>query len=290
VNVTPVYSYSRRFWITNTSLTVITGFGEVNETRWNRTDITVSTWNDGVQLMQDLTVYRNITASPRTSYIVDLMNPAYGISTNLGATRYLKASRSDSVVNGTFITNYSYWPTRTSQNWAMGSLEYRARNEYWLPQTYYYQLGGVFLEQNEGNTAKLPPTITLSMSAGIPVVRVNQILLSGSGIIEGSGPVQVTSSVASITDTPLVSGNNTRFLNITIRSQSENASLMWLQALNTTAAKAGIPTSIYQSGTTGLDSYMNITSTDPTIYGIRLSLNKVIVNTAIQSAAPSTGG
>jgi len=172
----------------------------------------------------------------------------------------------------------------------MGSLEYRARNEYWLPQTYYYQLGGVFLEQNEGNTAKVPPAITLTLTNGIPVVKVNQILLSGSGVVEGSGPVQVTSSVSSITDTPMVSGNNTRFLNITFRSQSVNASQMWLQAFNTSAAKAGFPTSIYTSGTSGLESFLNITSTDRTIYGVQLTLNKVVVTTAVQSAAPSTGG
>jgi len=292
VNVTPVYTYSRRFWVSNgtgAQWAQIYGFGEINETRWNRTDITVSTWNDGVQLMQDLVVYRNISVSP-TRYIVDLMNPAYGISTKLAETQSLVANRSDSVINGSFLTNYSYWPTQTSQTWTMGSLEYRARNEYWLPQTYYYQLGGVFLEQNEGNTAKVPPAITLTLTNGIPVVKVNQILLSGSGVVEGSGPVQVTSSVSSITDTPMVSGNNTRFLNITFRSQSVNASQMWLQAFNTSAAKAGFPTSIYTSGTSGLESFLNITSTDRTIYGVQLTLNKVVVTTAVQSAAPFTGG
>ena len=50
----------------------------------------------------------------------------------------------------------------------------------------------VFLEQDDGNTVKVPPSITLSQSAGIPVVRINQILLSGSGVVEGSSPVQVT--------------------------------------------------------------------------------------------------
>jgi hypothetical protein len=288
VNITPVYSYSRRFWITNTSLTVITGFGEYNETRWNRTDVTISTWNDGVQLMQDFIVYRNITASPQTFYYVDLMNPAYGISTNLGATTSLKANRSNSVLNGTYLTNYSYWPTVTTQSWTMGALEYRATNEYWIPQTYYYQMGGVFLEQNEGNTAKVPPAIAMSMSNGVPVVKINQILLSGTGVIEGAGPVQVTSSVSSITDIPMVPGNNTRYVNITVRTQSANASQMWLQAFQTAAAKGGLPTTMYTNGTAGLEAFMNITS-DPKIYGVRLNLNKVIVNTAIQSAAPSGG-
>jgi hypothetical protein len=285
-----VYTFSRRFFISNTTSGQILNFGEFNETRWNRTDITVTTWNGGLKLMEDLVVYRNITSSPQTSYIVDLMNPAYGISTSLAATRCLTAQRYDGLLNASYLTNYSYWPTLTTQSWTMGSLEYRGQNEYWVPQTYYYQLGGVFLEQNEGDTVKVPPAITLSMSGGIPVVKINEILLSGTGVIEGAGPVQVTSSVASISETPLVSGNNTRYVNITVRAQSVNASQMWLQSFNTTVAKAGFPSSIYKSGTSGLESYLNITSTDPRIYGVRLSVSKVIVNTAIQSAAPSIGG
>ena len=292
VNVTPVYSYSRRFWVSNGSgaqWAQIYGFGEINETRWNRTDITVTTWNGGVGLMQDFIVYKNITSTP-SSYVVDLMNPAYGLSANLGSAQTITAQKSDATITAMYLTNYSYWPSGgISQSSTMGSLEYRSQNEYWIPQTYYYQMGGVFLEQNEGNTVKVPPAITFSMTSdGIPVVRVNLVLLSGSGVIEGSGPVQVTSSVASITDTPMVAGNNTRFVNISVRAQSTNASQMWLQALQTAAAKARFPTTIYTNATGGVESFMNITA-DPRIYGVRLSLNKVIVNAAIQTAAPSGG-
>lgn len=294
VNVTPVYSWSHRFVVSNGSgdqKFQIYGFWEVNEAIWNHTDITVSTWNQGTQLMQDFIVYKNIAPPPAT-YIVDLMNPSYGISEKLAATQYpesLRALKSDGIVNASFLTNYSYWPTQTYQSWNMGSLEYRAQNEYWIPQTYYYQMGGVFLEQNEGNTVKLPPAITFSLPNGIPVVKINQILLSGSGVIQASGPVQVTSSVASITEIPMAAGNNTRFVNISVRTQSENASQMWLQALQTAAVKAGFPTRFYTSNAAGVESFMNITA-DPGIYGVRLSLTRVTVNTAIQSAAPSVGG
>jgi len=285
VNVTPVTSYSRRFWLTNTSSGQVIAFGEFNETRWNRTDITVSTWNGGVQLMQDFIVYKNITASPPTAYTVDLMNPAYGLSSILGAPQAVTVQKSDATITATYLTNYSYWPTQTSQSWTMGSLEYRSQNEYWIPQTYYYQMGGVFLQQNEGYTVKVPPAITFAMSNGVPVVSVNQILLSGTGVIEGSGPVQVTSSIASITSSPMVAGNNTRFVNISVQAQDTNASAMWLQAFQTAAAKAGYPTSIYTNATGGLVSFINIT---PNInnYAVSLSMNKVIVNSAIQSAVP----
>jgi hypothetical protein len=151
-------------------------------------------------------------------------------------------------------------------------------------------MGGVFLEQDDGNTVKIPPTITFSLSTdNVPVIKINQIFLSGSGLIEGSGPVQVTSSVAQITDTRMVAGNNTRFVNLSVRALSTNAAQMWLQAFNSSAERAGFPKSIYTSGTSGIESYMNV-SPDKNIYGVRLSMSNVTVNTAIQSAAPSVGG
>ena len=294
VNLTPVYTFSRRFNITNgTDINwyKITGFKEWNESRWNRTDVTVSTWNGGIPVIQDLIVTPNIAVSP-ANYIVDLMNPAYGITTPLGATQSpqtITASRSDSTIIANFLTNYSYWPTKTSQPLIMGSLEYDAQNEYWIQQDYYYQMGGVFLEQDDGNIVKVPPAITFSLSNGIPVVKINEILLTGSGVIEGSGPVQVTSVVSNIMDTRMAAGNNTRFVNVSIRALSTNAALMWQHVLQDAADKAGFPTRIYTNNSAGIETFLNI-SPDRNIYGVQLSIGNVTVNTAIQSAAPSVGG
>jgi len=294
VNLTPVYTFSRRFNITNgTGIDwyKIYSFSEKNESRWNRTDVTVSTWDGGIPVMQDQIVYKSAAVSP-SAYTVDLMNPAYGISTDLGATRTpqtITASRSDSTIIANFLTNYSYWPTKSSQSWTMGSLEYDAENEYWIQQDYYYQMGGVFLEQDDGNIVKVPPAITFSQSNGIPYVKINQVLLSGSGVIEGTSPVQVTSSVSDITETRMAAGNNTRFVNVSIRALSTNAALMWQHVLQDAADKAGFPTMYYTNNSAGIETFLNI-SPDRKIYGVQLSLNKVTVNTAIQTAAPSVGG
>jgi hypothetical protein len=288
VNLTPVYTFSHRYVLTNDTQGRVLDFQDYLEYRWNSTDVTISTRENGIPIVTDLAIYRKI--SPLTNYTVDLMDTVSGISTDLAAPQTLSAERSDSLLNGTFITNYSYWRTQSSQSWLMGSLEIKSGNEYWIPQTYYYQLGGVFLEQNEGNTIKLPPSITFSRTPdSIPIVRINQILLLGSGVVTGSGPAQVSSSVTGITETPLIDGNNTRSLNITVRAANTNAALMWLQFFNSSAIEAGFPSSIYQSGTGGSTSYINITP-DPGIYGLRLSMSRVNVNTTIQSAAPSVAG
>jgi hypothetical protein len=286
VNITPVYYYADIFNLTVDPFGRVVTYGNWSGYKWNRTDITVSSRNESIQLLQDFIVYRNITSAP-TTYVVDLMNPAYGINTNLGSAQTIVAQKSSPAIGSMYVTNYSYWPGLITLEQLMGSLEYRAQNEYWIPQTYFYQMGGVFLEQNEGNTVKIPPSLTLTNDTnGIPVVQINQILLTGSGAIEGSGPVQVTSSVTRITDTQLAAGNNTRFVNISVRTQSQNAAQMWLQVFNSTAEKASFPTSLYKSGTAGNESYINITSTNPSMYGVRLSLNKVEVNAAIQTATP----
>jgi hypothetical protein len=288
VNVTPVYYYADIFNLTLDEFGRVQTYGNWSGYKWNRTDITVSSWNEGVQILQDFIVYRNIAPAP-TTYVVDLMNPAYGVSTGLGSALTIKAKKSSSGISSMYVTNYSYWPGLITLEHRMGSLEYRAQNEYWIQQNYYYQMGGVFLEQNEGNTVKIPPPITFSndTSGTIPLVEITPIFLEGSGAIEGSGPVQVTSSVASIADTQLAAGNNTRFVNISVRVRSDNAAQMWLQVFNSTAEKAHFNSSLYTSGTAGNESYINITSPDPMTYGVRLSLNTVDVNAAIQTAAPS---
>jgi hypothetical protein len=290
VNLTPNYFYSVRYSLTTNSSGYVTSFTNWTEYQWNRTDVTVSTWKGGVPLIQDLIVTTNVTSTGK--YTVDLMNPGYGISSDLGSTQSpqtISLARSDSNIGASYLTNYSYWPTKVDQNWIMGSLEYKAPNEYWIEQTYYYQMGGVFLEQGDGTTVKVPPAITFSLSNGVPVVNINQIILSGSGVIEGSGPVQVKSALSSITDTRMATGNNTRYVNLSIQTLSNNTAQMWNRALLDAAGKAGFPASYYTRNTSGTVTYMNITP-DPSIYGVRLSLNRVTVETALQSAAPSAGG
>jgi hypothetical protein len=292
VNVSPVYSSSWNFSVILTADKRVQSTSNILVDTWNRTDVTVSTWVRGIPVISGMAVYRNITANPAANYTVDLMNPTYGISTDLSSAQTLYAYVDTTDIRAMYYTNYSYWPVLSSpvNNQLLGSLEYRAQNQYWIPQTYYYQLGGVFLEQGDGNTIKVPPAITLSLSNGIPVVQVNNIVLLGSGIVTGTGPAQVTSSVSSISQTPLISGNNTRFVNFTIRAANNNTALMWQRVFQTAANNAGFTyPGMYVNGSVGNTSWINI-SPSSSIYGVQLSMNQVNVNAAIQSAIPPAGG
>ncbi len=43
----------------------------------------------------------------------------------------------------------------------MGDVSYQSSNNYWIQQRYYYQMGGLFLEQDSGTTARLSPAVSV---------------------------------------------------------------------------------------------------------------------------------
>lgn len=85
-------------------------------------------------------------------------------------------------------------------------LEYQSRNNYWIQQKYYYETGGVFLEQENGATTRVAPPLSItnasadatSWQAFNASVVVAPISLDGGATIGGSGPVRVDSRLKSI--------------------------------------------------------------------------------------------
>ena len=281
VNITPNYAYTRRFFMTQDPVTGglgSQGFWYRDDYVWNSTDITVNTYSGTTPIVNKLAVYRAISGS--TTYPVDLMNPVYGISTQFQSPQSIWISKSDAAVTGTSLIVYGYSPTVTSLTMPLGDIEYRSNNIYYTPQTYYYQLGGVFLEQDDGSTMEIPPSVSLSMVNTSPVVRVGEILLQGSvtdSQVSGSGPITVTSAVTDIENTPLAAGNNTRWVNLTIQSSSVNASAMWLRTLRDIADRGGLPVTSYTNGSAGNVAFINITG-NPQVYDVQLASTMVNVS------------
>jgi hypothetical protein len=138
----------------------------------------------------------------------------------------------------------------------LGSLAYSTNNNYWIPQTYYYQMGGVFLSQTDGITYKLPPDITFANN-GNGNITVNIIALAydpaDSGIISGSSPAQISTSLKPDAGTlpyaPI--SLNTWNASINITTPDPNAAIMWAAYLNAAANQTGgIPTTYYTTGNT----------------------------------------
>jgi len=280
VNLTPNYFGYTQVNLTNDTAGKITGFTNWTQYQWNSTDITVNTYADGRSIATDLPVYRIISAS--TVYPVDLMSPVYGISTQFQAPQEISISLSDNTgqLTATYLLSYGYLPSVSTSTQPLGAIEYRSNNLYYTPQTYYYQLGGVFLEQSDGSSSEIPPAISISMLGGSPVVNVGEILILGgvaSTQVSGSGPISISSAVTDLSSAPLPAGNNTRWVNLSIQAASTNASEMWNRTFQDLANRGGLPVNSYTTGRSGNVAFLNITGS-PQTYDVRLSLTQVNVS------------
>ncbi|MCX6689246.1 MAG: hypothetical protein NTZ39_06115, partial [Methanoregula sp.] len=142
----------------------------------NAADLLLSVSKNNVFTMKNYAVYNNITPG---TYTIDLMDAAYGLDS------FVQPPDSISLVNDTPLGSIiptgkvTYAFTEMSSPYynltiPLGSLEYRAQNNYWISPDYYYQLGGIFVTQADGNsTYKLPPEITFSNNTAKNIVTVN---------------------------------------------------------------------------------------------------------------------
>jgi len=271
---------------------------------YNGTDISVSVFKNNGSTIQSLTAYKSIIPG---SYAVDLMDPTYGLpsiiqtpdnltlsntlytyNTTNGYTRHITGS-------GTVVYSYTE-RAYTMSPLALGSLEYRAKNNYWIPQTYYYQMGGVFLEQSDGNiTWKLPPEISFSNDPAHNLVNVNINALtlnsSSAGMVGGNSPVQIKTTLNSITPLPYATvaqgTGNTKWIRIAVNTTDDKAREMWKTYFNYTATAAGIPNT--EVGTSGLESYIVIKGADTDPNGV-YDINVIASNATYVPSVQGVGG
>jgi hypothetical protein len=93
-----------------------------------------------------------------------------------------------------------------STTFNLSTLEYTAGNYYWLPQTYYYQMGGVFLNQTSGTVALIRPSIKINSSmspVALEVTPINLTPAAGTSQISGSASTRIDSRLMSKISYPL---------------------------------------------------------------------------------------
>jgi hypothetical protein len=239
-----------------------------------RSDITVTIIKNGVTTMQDYSVYRGVTSSA-TPYSVDLMDDAYGLKTLIRSPDTItlvteKPSPSANVLaNGNITYGFSEMNPYTIAPIPLGSVEYQAQNNYWIRQNYYYQMGGVFLQQVDGNTTyKLPPEITFAYDPANPKILVVNIdalsidpnIPNNHGIVGGNSPIQLKTTLTNITAMPFVAGTaNTRQITIGVDTTDNKARSMWRNYFDYTAQVAGMtPNKEYNVGVLGTTSYITL--------------------------------
>jgi hypothetical protein len=294
-------------WVANVSLTP--RFSQYNETqsvncaagpsacvitynegyRYNRTDLTVSVVKNGVKSIDEYIINANIG---KANYSVNILDDTYGLRpfvtvssiqfTEIGSTSGIKSNGKITYLYQDEV--YRYPPIN------LGALEYRAQNNYWIPQNYYYQMGGVFLQQYEGNVSyKLPPDLSIFFdnNTKIMTVDINAINFANTtGIAGGNSPVQIKTSYVSKESLPYAPlNNNTKWVRIGVNTSDVRANAMWEDYFDYTARVAGIPQASYKVNRLDNESYILINDTYPDsndIYGIRLTATNATYAATIQ--------
>jgi hypothetical protein len=152
------------------------------------------------------------------------------------------------------------------------SLEYRSYNNYWIQQRYSYQLGGVFLSQDDGITNRISPLISIAKSANNSViVNIVPVQLIGGGSLSGNGPARVDTRERilpkyNISTDPYISNT---WVNLSFTSADNQTAAIWLnifkdivirEQLDSAAYKTG---SVWNAGSKRTTVYINITGTNP---------------------------
>jgi hypothetical protein len=264
-------------------------------------DISVTVTKGNIPTVQDLSVYKKISPG---EYTVDLLDDAYGMKSSLQVPDNLFLSptldqfdtlHSVSHIRGKGNVTYGYTEMNyTAPPIPLGSLEYRGQNNYWIPQTYYYQLGGVFLSQADGNTVyKLPPEISFNfnndpvVAKKIVTVNINALTFdpNNRGIAGGSSSIQVKTHLDSMTMLPYAPGSaNTKWITIAVNTTNNQSRTMWKNYFDYTATVAGVPH--FTTGITGNESYITLYGYDlsDTWYDINVIASRGTYTTTIHGA------
>ena len=122
-------------------------------------------------------------------------------------------------------------------------LRYKSQNYHWIQQDYYYQSGGVFLEQINGSTCRVAPPVSFVNTTdptGTQVthtVTVVPIRLNGIGNMGGNGPVR-TDTRLKVLETP--TEGEYAMVNVSVSVKDYDAARMWLDVFNTSRRNGGI--------------------------------------------------
>jgi hypothetical protein len=309
VNLTPRFAYYDAYSVVQSVASCPTGRvissndgGTVSclvstpASNYTGSDISVTVIKGNVPSVQDLTVYKTITPG---TYTVDLMDDAYGLKSSVQYPDDIFLSptldrfdtlHSTSHIKGNGNVTYGFTEMIYSlQPVPLGALEFRGQNNYWIPQTYYYQMGGVFLSQNDGNiTYKLPPEISFNynndpvVTKKIVVVNINALTFDPDtrGVVGGSSSVQVKTHLDRISTLPYAPGNaNTKWIKIAVNTTNNQSRTLWKNYFDYTATVAGVPN--FNTSIAGNESSI-------TLYGYDTSDNWNDINVIAATGTYST--
>jgi len=152
------------------------------------------------------------------------------------------------------------------------SFEYRSNNKYWIQQKYSYQLGGVFLAQDDGITNRISPLISFTNSANKSVVvNIAPVQVVGGGSLSGNGPARVDTRQRirpkyNISTDPYIANT---WVNLSFSSADNATAAAWLNIFRDIALREQLDSSAYKtgsawnSGSKRTTVFINITGSNP---------------------------
>ncbi len=150
----------------------------------------------------------------------------------------------------------------------LGNLTYRSSNNYWVDQTWTYQMGAVFLSQEGGTTVRVGPSISVYNTSGNASVCITPVNITGSAYLAGSGPVRIETRLRDMPPYENLTGEFP-WVNISIDAGDEGYALAWERAFKETARRDAINTSWYKVDRASNTAYLYIegpyTNTTPDV-------------------------
>ncbi|HIH26433.1 MAG TPA: hypothetical protein HA256_00245 [Methanoregulaceae archaeon] len=194
-----------------------------------------SLWiNNGDDTLTGMTISNSLTlgsqggATQAGGFYMPLMKP---IGSTGGLAVVNKSDRISIKVNNEIIVPNLY----------LGALEFNASNYYWISQTFYYQMGGVFLRQEGGTVARVAPLVGLTNYNGTIDFDITLARIQESGLVSmsGQGPVRVDTRLDTASDSTLYTGSN---VTVTLNLSDSNAAIAWETILKEIRSSRRVPT------------------------------------------------
>ncbi len=156
--------------------------------------------------------------------------------------------------NFTITTNATSAPGNYPINFTMGKLAYISDNNYWIQQTYYYQMGGVFLKQDDGIATRVSPVLSIyNVGDSQATIRMAAIALRGGGEIGGGTPVRVDTRLMEMSAYKVTS--DVEWAKLTVDVADREYAEAWLKVFNDTIRRGNIPDSWWTFGVSGDDTW-----------------------------------
>ena len=155
----------------------------------------------------------------------------------------------------------------------ISALQYRSNNYYWVQQQYTYELGGVFLSQDNGTINRISHLISINNAANNSVVvNIVPVQVFGNQSYSSNGPVRMDTLQRTPSNYNISSSlyRNNQWVNISITTANNATAAMWLSIFNAAAVREQLlpAPAAYTTGRSygpGVKTvYINITGTNPT--------------------------